>query len=95
MLGGPSPLYCWTPNDGFTVSMYPGGRVRKTYSSHNKGYRDVHFARRHLAFGKHWGFRIVYVGYVYRCTSRMTGLTCRNQAGHGWWIGRYRGYRIF
>lgn len=32
---------------------------------------------------------------LYRCTSRSTGLTCRNRAGHGWWLGRFRGYRIF
>lgn len=31
----------------------------------------------------------------YRCRSRSNGLTCRNRAGHGWWLGRFRGYRIF
>jgi hypothetical protein len=32
---------------------------------------------------------------AFTCTSRSTGLTCRNAAGHGYWIGRYRGYRLF
>ena len=32
---------------------------------------------------------------AFTCTSRRTGLTCRNAAGHGYWIGRYRGYRLF
>jgi hypothetical protein len=22
-------------------------------------------------------------------------LTCTNRAGHGWWLGRYKGYRLF
>jgi len=29
------------------------------------------------------------------CKRRRTGLTCTNRAGHGWWLGRFRGYRIF
>jgi hypothetical protein len=32
---------------------------------------------------------------TFRCRSRSTGLTCTNHAGHGWWLGRYRGYRLF
>jgi hypothetical protein len=31
----------------------------------------------------------------FRCKSRASGLTCRNRAGHGFWLGRFRGYRIF
>ncbi len=95
VLGGPSPLICWTPNDGFTVKRYPGGRVTKKYARANRAYRDRFFAKRLVGFGQHWGFRIAYVGYIYRCASLSTGVTCRNQAGHGWWLGRYKGYRIF
>ena len=29
------------------------------------------------------------------CKSRRTGLTCTNRAGRGWWLGRFKGYRIF
>jgi len=95
VLGGSSPLYCWTPNDGFTVRMYPGGKVTKSYEKANVGSNDRFFAKRLVGFGQHWAFRIAYVGSVYRCSSKATGLTCWNQAGHGWWLGRYRGYRIF
>jgi hypothetical protein len=95
VLGGPSPLICWTPNDGFTVRMSPAGRVSKEYVTSHRGYRDRFFAKRLLPFGRHWNFRIAYVGQIYHCSSKATGLTCWNQAGHGWWLGRYRGYRIF
>jgi hypothetical protein len=91
---GPPPLICWTPNDGFTVRMQPSGRASKRYVRFNRGYRDRLFARRLLNFGQHWRFRLQGVTY-FRCTSRRTGVTCRNSTGHGWWLGRYRGYRIF
>ncbi len=29
------------------------------------------------------------------CSSRSNGLTCKNGIGHGWWLGRCKGYRIF
>jgi hypothetical protein len=29
------------------------------------------------------------------CKSRSTGPTCANRAGHGWWLGRFKGYRLF
>jgi hypothetical protein len=36
------------------------------------------------------------VGKVaFSCRSRRTGLTCRNRHGHGFWLGRFRGYRLF
>lgn len=75
--------------------MQATGRATKKYVGFNKGYRDIHFARRLVPFGQHWNFRIAYVGELYHCASRSTGLTCSNQVGHGWWLGRYRGYRIF
>lgn len=84
----PFLLICWTPNDGFTVTMYRSGRVTKEYSRPNKGYHDV--VGRVLRFGQWWAVR----GY-WSCVSRRTGLTCRNRAGHGWWLGRYKGYRLF
>jgi len=34
-------------------------------------------------------------GLGFWCTSRRTGLLCWNRVGHGWWLGRYRGYRTF
>jgi hypothetical protein len=47
-----------------------------------------------LRFGNRWtewqALRLQYT-----CTSLRTGLTCKNRSGHGWWLGRYKGYRIF
>jgi hypothetical protein len=32
---------------------------------------------------------------IYACVSRRTGLICVNSKRHGFWIGRFRGYRLF
>jgi hypothetical protein len=32
---------------------------------------------------------------TFTCTSAGTGLTCTNTRGHGFWLGRFRGYRLF
>jgi hypothetical protein len=64
-------------------------RATKGYDRHNVGYHDV--VGRVLSFGRHWHIR----GLGFWCTSRRTGLTCWNRGGHGWWLGRYRGYRFF
>jgi hypothetical protein len=84
----PHHLICWTPNDGFTVAMYRFGRSHKNYSPSNRGWHEL--AGRVLRFGETWSLP----GY-WRCVSRRTGLRCTNRAGHGWWLGRYRGYRLF
>jgi hypothetical protein len=83
-------LVCWTPNDGFTISMGPRGRPEWRYEPENRGYRDPFAAMRLLRFGRHWAVRP-----YWHCVSRRTGLTCWNRAGRGWWIGRYRGFRTF
>lgn len=83
---------CWTPNDGFEVWM-SNGRARKVYNSY---LRDFAPKAHTLKFGQ---TRVwppsVYVKNEMRCTSRRSGLTCKNPRGHGWWLGRYRGYRLF
>lgn len=83
----PIALVCWTPNDGFTVAMTNRSAATKRYVAANRGFHG--YAGRTLRFGQSWAI----LGY--RCTSRSSGLTCTNRAGHGWWLGRYRGYRIF
>jgi hypothetical protein len=83
----PFHLICWTPNDGFTVYMGERGRARKMYHRPNRGLHDA--VGRTLRFGQRWAT----VGFY--CVSRGTGLTCTNRVGHGWWLGRYRGYRLF
>jgi hypothetical protein len=98
----PWKFMCWTPNDGFTVEMSWNGRARRIASPRTQGERDyiTDWARRFgvLKFGADWtccfdrrGFGRAY----YTCQSRSNGLTCRNALGHGWWLGRFRGYRIF
>ena len=103
-------LGCWTPNDGFTVGVahdetLPSGR-RKAYVPANKkrtpsGYRLLRFGQTFR-----WRCTKVTTGLaencstkegrtVFRCVSRRTGLTCTNRQGHGFWIGRYVGYRVF
>ena len=32
---------------------------------------------------------------VFRCVSRAAGLTCTNARRHGFWIGRFRDYKLF
>jgi hypothetical protein len=89
-------LVCWTPNDGFTVEMTRYGRPSKRYVGSNQGYRDRFFAKRLLHYGQTWRFDLFgYEPVNFTCTSRSTGLTCTNLSGHGWWLGRYRGYRLF
>ena len=103
--GGPGyvpPLECWTPNDGFSARLTAvGGRPAHGYWSWNK---RLYSRSPQLAFGHSWwsnsesrdGFDTRGSGRIhFRCTSRATGLTCRNARGHGFWFGRFRGYRIF
>ena len=84
----PHALICWTPNDGFTVTMTARGRPTKRYVSANRGLYD--FVGRVLGYGGRWS-----ASPGFRCTSRRSGLTCVNRGGHGWWLGRFRGYRLF
>ncbi|MBA3384209.1 MAG: hypothetical protein H0T20_06090 [Actinobacteria bacterium] len=83
-------ITCLTPSDGFTISMGPFGRPTKTYDKNAVGYRDPFAARRLLRLGQHWAVRPYWA-----CSSKATGLTCWNKSGHGWWLGRFRGYRVF
>jgi hypothetical protein len=89
----PPSLICSTPNDGFNIAMGATSRSRHSYSPQEKGYHDYFASRRTLGFGRSWSFGQAPVPF--KCTSRATGLTCANRAGHGWWLGRFRGYRTF
>jgi len=80
-------LICWTPNDGFTVSMGLRGKPSKQYVTGNRGL--VQNRARVLRFGRVWR------AGSFVCRSRSSGLTCVNRRGHGWWLGRYVGYRLF
>jgi hypothetical protein len=80
-------IHCFTPDDGFSVSMGKLSRPQKAYYADYKG-QYVHPYKR-LGFGQTWRW------HGFSCTSRATGLTCTNPGGHGWWLGRFRGYRLF
>jgi hypothetical protein len=101
-------LACFTPNDRFWIYMYPTGRVPRDGDEHrysgapvkNPAYgtwRRSDFdlkAGPVLPFGHRWTeWQALKVDYT--CVSSRTGLTCKNRSGHGWWLGRYKGYRIF
>jgi len=102
-------LGCWTPNDGFQASVaYDTNRGYAGYSARAifKGHTPSGYKR--LGFGKTFRWRCLDVDasfatdcsphrgtVVFACTSRRTGLTCRNRDGQGFWLGRYRGYRTF
>jgi len=85
-------LTCWTPNDGFTVTMSAKGKARKRYVEANRdNYPKSNPTNtiKGLAFGQ------TFSSGPYRCKSRRTGLTCFNKGDHGWWLGRYRGYKLY
>jgi len=84
----PLTLICWRPRDGITLDMTRRGRAHRTLYRPNRGAYDV--AGRILSFGKIWRFPD-----YWKCVSRTTGLTCTNLSGHGWWLGRVRGSRVF
>jgi hypothetical protein len=87
---------CFTPNDGFWVSignvLYRTGPwvVQHGYSAEYRNYFNPR--TRLLRFERPW---FSSDAEIVKCVSRRTGLTCRHWRGHGWWIGRYRGYHIF
>jgi hypothetical protein len=85
----PLTLICWRPGDGITLDMTRWGHAHRRLYRPNRGSYDA-APGRILSFGKIWRFP----GY-WKCVSRATGLTCTNRAGHGWWLGRVRGSRVF
>ncbi len=84
----PLSLICWRPADGLTLDMRRLGRAQKRIHPSNRSYFDP-AARRLLRFGQTWRFS----GWA--CVSRSAGLTCTNRSGHGWWLGRLQGPRLF
>lgn len=79
-----SEVYCWTPNDGYTVRLGSGAPFRdKSAEAANKnhlpsGYDVLSPGESRSANG-------------FRCTSRESGLSCVSSGGHGWTLPRYVG----
>jgi hypothetical protein len=89
-----SAFRCFTPNDGwwvrFTGINGKNAQVSKGIDDRYRGYRSS--AYHPLPFSKTWWSSDA---SVITCWSRSTGLTCKHYDGLSFWIGRYRGYRIF
>jgi hypothetical protein len=97
-------LNCWRPRDGFTVTLGSTGRPLSGPLKANKRLESFTLRRWLLPFGESWwGTRAGDEGrgrgpsrVLYRCTSRSNGLTCRSVvSARGFWLGRFRGHRIF
>ncbi len=103
-------LRCWTPNDGFTVSVAfdePSANAfwRKAYRGANRGrtprgYRLLRYGHTRRVYCDVSGKSVDNClgggsDVAFTCTSRRSGLTCRNRVGRGFWLGRYVGYRLF
>jgi hypothetical protein len=93
---GEQELYCWTPNDGYTISMlgYPigSGQVLPNSARPRRRRSDELRNRHRLLRHAHYlpsGFVERYGSFT--CVSRASGLNCRNEEGHGWSLPRYVG----
>jgi hypothetical protein len=96
-----APLACWRRSNGFSVFLKASGIVRTEWNPRNKNGPD--YAVRVLKIGQDWWSTKGYSGLgrgpdrgvVYRCFSRVGGLTCVNRAGRGFWLGRERGFSLY
>jgi hypothetical protein len=86
---------CVTPNDGFWIRLTGLSKgtnvaVVKGVSRAFHGYRNR--AVRVLPFGREF---FSSDAFLITCWSRRSGLTCKHYDGLSFWLGRYRGYRIY
>jgi len=80
----PGGVYCWTPNDGFTLRLDSSGARRvRTDEGSNRGFAPSSYTL--LPPGSSRS------SDGYTCTSRASGLTCSSTSGAGWVLPRYRG----
>lgn len=74
-------LYCWTPDDGYTIEIPNDGAARRVpddntnFHRHPRGYALLRMARSTTGNG-------------FACTSAAEGLTCRSAAGYGFDLPR-------
>jgi hypothetical protein len=77
-------VYCWTPNDGFTLGLSNAGARRlRSDEAFNEGRAPARHAR--LALGRSRSLA------GFECESAPAGLRCVNRDGHGWSLPRYVG----
>jgi hypothetical protein len=86
---------CMAPSTGLWLRLEFGRgddsvRITKGYDVRFLAYRDpqVHVLR----FGREFASSDA---YAVTCRSRRGGLTCRHYDGLSFWLGRFRGYRIY
>jgi hypothetical protein len=99
---GEEQLYCWTPNDGYTIAMlgYPIGNGEGAARNTDRPRRfrsDEQKNRGRRLPGAHYlPYGVVEREQALTCVSRPAGLDCRNAGGHGWHLPRYLGLpRVF
>ncbi|MDA0173968.1 protein kinase [Solirubrobacter taibaiensis] len=80
-----SALYCWTPNDGYTLTLSPSGAPTRARGDEPGNKRRVPDGYDRLGFGS------TRAKHGFRCTNREDGLSCQNDAGHGFTLPRYVG----
>jgi Family of unknown function (DUF6636) len=85
---GEARLVCAGTENLVTITLSRTGRsVVQRVGFRANGFEQ--FPTRTLRLGETWR------GGGFRCTSRPKGLTCANPSGHGFWLGRQRGFRLF
>jgi predicted Ser/Thr protein kinase len=77
-------LYCWTPNDGYTLRLTGSGVER--VSADEPGNEGRVPGGYDLL-----GEEETAEGFGYSCTNRVSGLSCNSTSGHGWTLPRYVG----
>jgi hypothetical protein len=83
----PTSLDCWRATDGRDIGILPTGRAVVNPDTNNRGNHQD--SAPVLQFGQ------TSHRFAYRCASRRLGVTCKNRSGHGFWLGRSKGYRLF
>ncbi len=78
-------VYCWTPNDGYTIVLGRDGLPQRLRGDEQRNRGRTVAGARLLAPG-----RTARRG-AFRCTAEPVGLVCESPAGHGWVLPRYRG----
>jgi hypothetical protein len=81
-------LQCWRSKTGLTLAMRSKGRP--SYETLRRNRNTFMDAAPPLRIGRTWRFK-----GAFTCKMAANGLTCRNRSGHGWFLGRTAGYRIF
>jgi hypothetical protein len=84
----PEALQCWRSRTGLTLVMQ--GRGRPSFDTLRRSRNFFEDSAPPLRIGHTWRFK-----RLFTCTMADKGLTCKNTAGHGWFMGRTDGYRVF